>query len=51
MGAAGPVEISIPELCIRDIEGRDVAVKCGTNQKYEEPTDLEKYAREHVIVH
>jgi hypothetical protein len=46
---SGPTQIDVPGLCLRLIERRDVAVKCGTNEPDEEPTDLAKFAREHQI--
>jgi hypothetical protein len=42
---SGPAQIDVPGLCLRLIERRDVAVKCGTNEPYEEPADLAKCSR------
>jgi hypothetical protein len=47
LGATGPIQINIPDLCLRQLNGREVSVKCGTSEPYQEPTDLEGFAREH----
>lgn len=49
MSGSGPTQINVPDLCLRLINGREVAVKCGTNEPYREPTDLEKFAQEHQV--
>jgi hypothetical protein len=51
MSETGPTQISIPDLCLRPINGRQIAVKCGTNEPYQEPTDLEKFAQQHQVAH
>jgi hypothetical protein len=48
MSEAGPTQIYF-DLCVTRIKGRDVAVNCRTNEPYEEPTDLAKFAREHQV--
>jgi hypothetical protein len=49
MGRYGPTQISVPDLCLKLLGGREVAVKCGTNEPYQEPTDLERFAQEHQV--
>lgn len=51
MGRSGLTQITVSDLCLKLINGREVPVKCGTDQPYQEPTDLEKFAREHQIAH
>jgi len=47
MSGTGPIQIDVPDLCLRLINGREVAVRCGTSEPYQEPTDLEKFAQQH----
>jgi hypothetical protein len=49
MSETRPTQINVPDFCLRLINGRDVAVKCGTNEPYQEPTDLEKFAQQHRV--
>jgi len=51
VGRAGLTQITVPDLCLKLINGRAVAVKCGTNNPYQEPADLEKFAQEHQLAH
>ena len=41
-----PIEIAVPGLCESDVVGDVRPVKCGTNDPYVEPTDLEKFVHE-----
>lgn len=50
LSATGPIQINIPNLCLRQLGGREVAVKCGTSEPYQEPTDLEGFTREHQVL-
>src|SRR5262249_31708384 len=50
MSPTGPVAVNIQDYCVRVINGREVEVKCGTNEPYQEPADFEKYVQEHRIV-
>jgi len=49
VGRTGLTQITVPDLCLKLINGREVAVKCGTDDPYQEPTDLEKFAQEHQV--
>lgn len=51
MGQSGLTQITVPDLCLKLINGREVPVKCGTDEPYQEPTDLEKFAQEHQVAH
>jgi hypothetical protein len=51
MGRTGLTQIAVPDLCLKLINGREVPVKCGTNDPYQEPADLEKFAQEHQVAH
>ncbi len=49
MDKSGPIQTSIPDLCLVFVQGRKVRVKCKLNtaEPYQEPADLAKYVREH----
>jgi hypothetical protein len=49
MNASSPIQIDVSDLCVTLTAGRNVEVNCGTGEPYEEPTDLEKFAREHRV--
>jgi len=49
MSPNGLNRIDIPDLCLRLINGKEVETKCGTNEPYQEPADLDRFAREHPI--
>ena len=49
MEKTGPIQIRIPDLCLSLIKGREVRMKCGTNQPYQEPKDLEEMIRKNRI--
>jgi hypothetical protein len=51
LGGKGLTQIIVPDLCLKLINGREVSVKCGTNDPYEEPTNLEKFAHAHQVGH
>lgn len=51
MSGSRPTQMNVPDLCLKLINSREVAVKCGTNEPYREPTDLEKFAQEHEVTH
>jgi hypothetical protein len=51
MSQSGLTQISVPDICLKLINGGEVAVKCGTDEPYQEPTDLEKFAQEHRVAH
>lgn len=51
VGSTGVTEIAVPDLCLKLVNGREVSVKCGTNEPYEEPSDLEKFVEDHKIAH
>ena len=44
MDKAAPIRIKIPDLCYA---GGMKLLRCGTNEPFREPPDLEKYVREH----
>jgi hypothetical protein len=46
---AGPVRLQVPDHCMRSSGGREIEVNCATGKPYEEPTDLDRYVREHRI--
>ena len=51
MGKSGPVQTKVPDLCVTLVQGRKVRVNCRLDktEPYQEPADLEKYAREHQV--
>ena len=49
MSPTGPVQIDVPDQCLRRIDGREVEVNCRTNEPYQEPADLEKFVQEHRV--
>lgn len=58
VGKSGAIQVEVPDLCLTMVGGHWVRVKCGwvgspsgglTTEPYKEPTDLEKYAREHRV--
>lgn len=49
MSPTGPVEIDVPDQCLRRIDGRDVEMNCRTNEPYQDPADLEKFVQEHRV--
>ena len=48
LGRSGLTQVDVPDLCLKLIGGRDVRVKCGSYEPYEEPADLEKFVQEHA---
>ena len=51
VGRASLTQITVPDLCLKLVNGREVDVKCGTDAPYREPSDLEKFAQEHQVAH
>lgn len=49
IGRTGLRQITVPDLCLKLVNGKDVEVKCGTNDPYQEPTDLEAFAQQHQV--
>jgi hypothetical protein len=49
MDQSGPVLINVPGLCGSAFVGDVKPVKCGTNEPYIEPKDLEQFVREHRV--
>jgi hypothetical protein len=50
MGKNGPSQIAVADLCLRLVDSRQVSVKCGTSEPYQEPPDLEKFVLEHRVI-
>jgi hypothetical protein len=44
-----PVEINVPGLCQSGFVGEVKPLKCGTNEPYVEPKDLEQFVRENRV--
>jgi hypothetical protein len=44
-----PIEINVPGLCESGIVGDVKPVKCGTNEPYVEPIDLEEFVRQNRV--
>jgi hypothetical protein len=44
-----PIEIAVPDLCQSGFVGEVKALKCGTNEPYTEPGDLEQFVRENRL--
>ena len=49
MEGTAAVEISVPGLCQSGFIGEVKPLKCGTNEPYAEPTDLEQFVRENRV--
>lgn len=49
IGRAGLTQITVPDLCVKLVNGKDVEVNCGTDDPYQEPTDLETFAQQHRV--
>jgi len=49
MDKTGPIQIRSPDICLTLIKGREARVKCGTNEPYQEPKDLEEMVRRNRI--
>jgi hypothetical protein len=49
MGQTGPIPVNVPGLCGSAFVGDVRPVKCGTNEAYIEPKDLEKFVKEHRV--
>lgn len=49
MSGRGPIEINVTDLCLKLIGGQEIDVKCGTNEPYPEPADLERFVQQHQI--
>jgi hypothetical protein len=49
MDQSGPIQISVAGLCGSAFAGDVKPVKCGTNEPYVEPTDLEQFVRENRV--
>jgi hypothetical protein len=47
MDQSGPILINVPGLCGSSFVGDVKPVKCGTNEPYIEPKDLEQFVKEH----
>jgi len=46
---AGPIQTTIPDICMMQTNGRNVRVNCKTKRPYEEPIDLEKVVLDNRI--
>jgi len=49
MDGTTPVPINVPGLCESAFVGDVKPVKCGTNEAYIEPKDLEQFVKEHRV--
>jgi hypothetical protein len=49
MGPMGPIPVDIRDHCLRLIDGREVEVNCQTDAPYQEPSDMQRFVREHRI--
>jgi hypothetical protein len=49
MDHSGPILINVPGLCGSAFVGNVKPVKCGTNEPYVEPKDLEQFVKEHRV--
>jgi len=49
MEQGGPILINVPGLCGSASVGDVKPVKCGTNEPYVEPKDLEQFVKEHRV--
>jgi len=49
MGPNGPILIDVPGLCESSFVGDVEPVRCGTNEPYVEPTDLEEFVRKNRV--
>jgi len=49
MAQSGPVLIDVPGLCGSAFVGDAKPVKCGTNETFVEPKDLEQFVKEHRV--
>jgi len=49
MGQNGPIQINAPGLCESAFVGDVKPVKCGTNEPYVEPKDLERFVQENRV--
>jgi len=49
IGQNGPIRINVPGLCQSAFVGDVKPLKCGTNERYVEPTDLEKFVQENRV--
>jgi len=48
LDGSGSVQVvEVTDLCLTSQAGRQVRVNCRTKDPYQEPTDVEKFAREH----
>jgi hypothetical protein len=46
----GPAQVKLPGPCLTIVNGRKLRVKCdGTNEPFQEPTDLDSFVRQHQI--
>jgi hypothetical protein len=44
---SGAVQVLIPDLCLMQKGGHKFRVNCATKEPFQEPSDVEKYVREH----
>jgi len=44
-----PIEIGVPDLCQSGFVGEVKPLKCGTNEPYKEPENLEQFVQEHRL--
>jgi hypothetical protein len=49
MDRSGPVQVKLPDPCLMMLNNRKVRVKCGTNDPYQEPSDLESLVRQYQV--
>jgi len=47
---AGPIQMTIPDLCLQLQNGHQVRVKCRSGEPYQEPTDLEAMVRSNRVL-
>jgi hypothetical protein len=45
----GAVQMLVPDLCLMQKNGHKVRVNCATKEPFQEPSDVNKYVREHRI--
>jgi len=49
MDKRAPILIKVPDLCGSGFTGDVQPMKCGANEPYVEPKDLEQFARDHRV--
>lgn len=49
LAGSQPIEITVPDLCQSGFIGEVKPLKCGTNEPYKEPENLEQFVRENRL--